>query len=79
MLTSRKPGAEPARLLTVDEVAGLLGVSTRHVWRLADGGRMPPPLRLGGARRWDRQTIEDWIANGCPEESGAGRRQDGRR
>ncbi len=35
---------EPARLLDVVAVAALLGVSTRHVYRLADGGRMPRPF-----------------------------------
>jgi prophage regulatory protein len=55
----------PPRLLNVDAVAQLLGVSARHVYRLADGGRMPRPLKLGGARRWDRLAIEEWIASGC--------------
>jgi prophage regulatory protein len=60
---------EPARLLDVGAVAALLGVSTRHVYRLADGGRMPRPLKLGGARRWDRAAIDDWIRSGCPATS----------
>ena len=60
---------EPARLLDVGAVAALLGVSTRHVYRLADGGRMPRPLKLGGARRWDRAAIDDWIRSGCPTTS----------
>lgn len=61
--------AEPARLLDVGAVAALLGVSTRHVYRLADAGRAPRPLKLGGARRWDRVAIESWIADGCPATS----------
>jgi excisionase family DNA binding protein len=52
--------------VAVGTVAGLLGVSSRHVYRLADAGRMPRPLKLGGARRWDRVAIESWIADGCP-------------
>lgn len=60
------PSAEPARLLDVVAVASLLGVSPRHVYRLADGGRMPAPLKLGGSRRWDREAVNDWIAAGCP-------------
>lgn len=56
---------EPARLLDVAAVADLLGVSTRHVYRMADGGRMPRPVKLGGANRWDRIAIENWIADGC--------------
>jgi excisionase family DNA binding protein len=59
-------GTYSGRLLTVDEVAELLRVSPRHVYRLVDGGRMPRPLKLGGARRWDREAVNDWILSGCP-------------
>jgi excisionase family DNA binding protein len=61
--------AEPARLLDVAGVAQLLAVSVRHVHRLADAGRMPRPLKLGGSRRWDRATLDAWIAAGCPSTS----------
>ncbi len=70
---------EPARLLDVGAVAALLGVSSRHVYRLADGGRMPRPLRLGGARRWDRAAIDDWIASGCPAMNSTTKRGGSRR
>jgi len=66
--------ATQARLLSVDGVAELLGVSSRHVYRLADAGRMPRPLRLGGARRWDRVAIDDWIRSGCPAVASTTRR-----
>ena len=59
-------GSKPARLIDVQAVAEILAVSSRHVYRLADDGRMPPPMKLGGAVRWDRQTITDWIDSGCP-------------
>lgn len=57
----------PLRLLAVDDVAAMLGVSSRHVYRLADAGKMPRPVKLGSAVRWDRQAIEHWIFEGCPE------------
>jgi prophage regulatory protein len=57
------------RLLNVDDVAAMLGVSGRHVYRLADAGKMPRPFKLGGAVRWDRLAIADWIASGCPQVS----------
>lgn len=60
-----------ARLLTVDDVAAMLGVSGRHIYRLADAGKMPRPVKLGGAVRWDRLAIADWIAAGCPETPNA--------
>ena len=60
--------AQPARpaLLTAKEVAQLLSCSPRTVYRLADSGRIPPPVRLGALVRWSRRALEDWIADGCP-------------
>ena len=58
------PSALP-KLLDVGSVAALLDCSTRHVYRLADGGRMPPPVRLGAIVRWNRSEIEAWISGGC--------------
>jgi excisionase family DNA binding protein len=56
-------------MLDDKRVAQVLGVSVRHVHRLADAGRMPRPLKLGGSRRWDRATLDAWIAAGCPSTS----------
>ena len=59
------PALLPA-LLSVDEVAAICGgCSTRHVYRLADAGRMPRPVKLGALVRWRRDEIETWIAGGC--------------
>ncbi|MBX3416738.1 MAG: helix-turn-helix domain-containing protein [Pirellulaceae bacterium] len=67
------PTTEP-RLIDVAAVARMLGVTGRTVYRLADAGRMPKPLRLGGAVRWDRRTIENWIDSGCPSDQEGTRR-----
>ena len=56
----------PAMLEDVHGVAALLNCSARHVYRLADAGKMPRPVRLGSLVRWSRVTIESWIAAGCP-------------
>ncbi len=58
--------AEPSRLLDAGDVARLLRVSVRHVYRLADAGRMPQAVKLGASRRWDRVALDAWIAAGCP-------------
>jgi len=63
MLT--KETAEQA-LLDVRAIAKVFGCSARHVTRLAESGRMPAPLRLGVLVRWDRNAIQQWIADGCP-------------
>jgi excisionase family DNA binding protein len=67
-----EPAALPT-LLDVQQVADLLNCSTRHVYRLADAGRMPAPVRLGALVRWRRVDIEDWLAGGCRSCRGARR------
>lgn len=53
-------------MLTPDQVAELLGCSTRTVRRWVGTGAMPEPVRIGGLIRWPRRTVEAWIAAGCP-------------
>lgn len=53
-------------LLDVQAVARLLDCSTRHVYRLSDAGRMPPPVKLGALVRWRRSDLDAWLADGCP-------------
>jgi predicted DNA-binding transcriptional regulator AlpA len=56
---------DQAALLDVRAVAALLNCSPRHVFRLSDAARMPPPVRIGALVRWPRRAIEDWISGGC--------------
>ncbi|NLW85441.1 MAG: helix-turn-helix domain-containing protein [Planctomycetes bacterium] len=53
-------------LLTVEEVSMMLNCSIRHVYRLADGGRMPRPVKLGNLNRWSKKDLQSWIDDGCP-------------
>ncbi len=60
-----RPGVS-AELLDVKAVALLLGgCSTRHVYRLADAGQMPRPIRLGSLVRWRRAELMSWLEGGC--------------
>ena len=70
------PPTTESRLVDVEEVAAMLGVSSRMVRRLRDMGRMPCPISLGSLVRWRREEIEEWIHEGCPrvERRGGGRR-----
>ncbi len=60
-------------MLNVQAVADLLNCSSRHIYRLADMGRMPRPVKLGALIRWSRTAIMDWIDQGCPNSRGGGR------
>lgn len=62
-----------AELLDVRAAAALLSVSVRSVWRLKDSGRMPLPLKVGGAVRWRRADLLSWIENGCLDMRATGR------
>jgi len=49
------------------QLAVMLGVSLRQVWRLNASGMLPRPIRLGGSVRWNRREILDWFKSGCPD------------
>lgn len=68
------PPAEPL-LATASQVAKLLQISTRTLWRLLSGGKVPEPLRIGGAVRWRLDEMKHWIAVGCPEPSESSKRK----
>jgi len=70
---SNEAGRESAVLLDVRAVAALLGCSPRHVYRLADAGRMPRPVKIGRLVRWCRPALQIWIADGCPPCRNGGR------
>jgi excisionase family DNA binding protein len=62
-----------AALLDVQAVAALLSCSTRHVYRLADAGKMPQPVKLGALVRWNKNSVLTWLAEGCPSCRKGGR------
>lgn len=53
------------RLVTAKEVAAMLDISLRTIWRRLSDGTMPPPVRLGRLVRWRLADIRKWIADGC--------------
>jgi predicted DNA-binding transcriptional regulator AlpA len=51
------------RMLTISQVAELIGCSTASVRRLERAGRIPAGVRLSyGLKRWPTATIEQWLA-----------------
>ena len=58
--------AEPL-LLTATELAKLLNVSKRTLWRLRSADSMPKPVKLGNSVRWVRVEILNWLKAGCPK------------
>jgi len=64
------PGPHPdAVLLTAGQVAVMLCVSTRTVWRMVEAGRVPQPIRYSRKTlRWVRDEVVAHIGG-----EGAGR------
>lgn len=48
------------------DAAAYLSISTASLHRLVAAGKMPPPLRVGGCRVFDRRVLGRWLAVGCP-------------
>ena len=59
-------GSQEPLLVSAAEVARLLQVSTRTLWRQLSAGQIPQPVRFGGTVRWRIEEIRKWIAEGCP-------------
>ncbi len=54
-------------LMTVDDVAEMLRMGARSIWRFRDMGKMPESVSLGKSVRWKRCDVEAWISAGCPD------------
>jgi excisionase family DNA binding protein len=57
---------EDDRFLTAKEVARMLGISLRTLWRLKSARKFPSPVRIGGSPRWRKSVLLRWIEAGCP-------------
>lgn len=54
-------------LLKVQEVADILAVHVRTIWRWVSEKKIPEPVRVSKyVVRWHRQCIVDWVNQGCP-------------
>jgi excisionase family DNA binding protein len=56
-----------ALAISARELAQMLDVSLRQIWRLTSSGKLPRPIRLGGSVRWNRSEIQQWFEAGCPD------------
>ena len=55
--------------ISARELARLLDVSLRQVWRLNSTGKLPKPFRLGGSVKWRREEIIAWLGQNCPDRT----------
>lgn len=50
-----------SRIMTVSETAAYLRMNRMTIYRLAQEGKIPA-FKVGGSWRFDRQGIDEWIA-----------------
>lgn len=50
-----------SRIMTVSETAAYLRMNRMTIYRLAQEGKIPA-FKVGGSWRFDREGIDDWIA-----------------
>jgi len=55
------------KLLRAVDVGRILNLSKRQIFRLNSSGKIPAPIRIGGAVRWAESTIAEWLAAGAPD------------
>jgi prophage regulatory protein len=55
-------------LINANQLAELLNISERTLYRLKSIGQLPVPIVLGASVRWRLSAIRQWIEMGCPQK-----------
>ena len=56
------PPASAETLMTADQIAAALGVTTRQVRLMLSAGKFPPcDVKIGRLSRWKVSSYNDWI------------------
>lgn len=66
-MSSVQPANQLNHLLPANAIGQILGLSKRQIFRLNSCGKIPSPLRIGGAVRWRALEISAWLAAGAPD------------
>jgi excisionase family DNA binding protein len=53
-----------SQLLTTEQVAQLLNVSTAVIYKWISDDKLPPSIKMGNRHRWRSSDIEAWIDKG---------------
>jgi predicted DNA-binding transcriptional regulator AlpA len=63
-----KNKSEEKVLLRAEDIASMISVSKRTVFRYKKNGLIPQPtVDNGKIQRWDKQQVIMWIQSGCPD------------
>ena len=66
-MTKTQTQNQTCQLLSAKTFGQMLALSKRQIFRLNSCGKIPAPIRIGGAVRWDSQECAGWLAAGAPD------------
>lgn len=49
------------KLIGMEELKALLGLSERSIQKLVKRGGFPPPIKLGRVSKWSQQALHVWL------------------
>eukprot|EP00581_Thalassiosira_minuscula_P036337 CAMPEP_0184474144 /NCGR_PEP_ID=MMETSP0740-20130409/131693_1 /TAXON_ID=385413 /ORGANISM="Thalassiosira miniscula, Strain CCMP1093" /LENGTH=66 /DNA_ID=CAMNT_0026851287 /DNA_START=96 /DNA_END=296 /DNA_ORIENTATION=- len=58
-------------LVSVRDIAAVLGCSAPTVWRRVADGSIPQPVKIGGMTRWSKAEIDAFIAQAKSQREAA--------
>lgn len=61
ILTTASSGVFMDQLLTIQDLADKLQVSTRTITNWLEEKKLPRPIRIGRGLRWRPETIDNWL------------------
>ncbi len=69
MFGGQEPPADAGLMIGQAEVAKLMNVSSRTVYKRHRTGNMPAPVYIGRIKRWGYEEIKAWVDEGCPPQT----------
>ncbi len=66
-MTEVRTTSTPNALLDAANLSKILSLSKRQIFRLNSCGKIPAPIRIGGAVRWSAEEISAWLKAGAPD------------
>ena len=58
---------QTCQLLSAKTLGEMLSLSKHQIFRLNSCGKIPKPIRIGGAVRWSAEEISAWLVAGAPD------------
>lgn len=60
--------SKEATLINAKQLAEMLSISERHLWRMRAAGKLPKTVKIGSCVRWLLSDIEMFLNMGCPSQ-----------